>query len=351
MSTYYTNGEGKTELTQKVLDLIRNSKRYIKTANFLFQDKMVIDCLKERMEEGIPLFVISNLRDPEESGQKPSEEGGIVVDMHLPNLNELVKLSAHCHFLDELHAKFILIDGSIGIIMSANYTENSLGKNIETGLIIEGEEVKELEYVFDKLYTNADVQKFEYVKEKKHVKRKTVLIPADSFDDLHSRIRLTICSPEDKQSKKSKKTNLSSCKVTTIYESIVSLINEAQEFVIIVSWHFRALNKIPDFVIAVKQAIHRGVKVSLYSNCLGQSTSLNASLEAINELESLGCVSYGDDNNHSKCVVNERGGIIFTANIDGVHGMNTGFEVGCMLNDEQHCDVVNHVLGMINRNK
>lgn len=350
MSTYFINGEGETELTQKVLDLIRNSTRYIKTANFLFQDKMVIDSLKEKMEEGIPLFVISNLRDPEESGQKSSEGGGIVVDMHLPNLNELVKLGAHCHFLDELHAKFILIDGTIGIIMSANYTENSLGKNIETGLIIDGEEVKELEYVFDKLYTNADIQKFEYVQEKKHVKRKTVLIPADSFDDLHSRIRLTICSPEDKNPKKQTKTNLASCKVTTIYESIVSLINEAQGFVIIVSWHFRALNMLPDFVLAVKHAIQRGVKVSLYSNCFGQSTSLNASLEAINELESMGCASYGDDNNHSKCVVTERGGIIFTANIDGVHGMTTGFEVGCMLNDEQHLDVVSHVSSIINRN-
>lgn len=349
MSSYFVNGQGKTDLTSCVMDLINHAHTYIKTGNFLFQDESIIDALQEAMTRGVVLFVISNLRDPEEtSGKKHSsttEE--IVVDMQLPYLNELRHSGAHCHFLDELHAKFIITDGDKSLLMSANYARNSLDRNIETGILLNSDETKDLEYVFDKLYLNADIQNFEYSKDKKKVRRNTALIPEDSFDCIKSRLRLTISSPEIKGRKS--KTNLAQCHVITIYESIVNIINNAKVFVFIVTWHFRCLEQLPDFVNAVKGALERNVKIYLYSNAYGESASLNDSLLAIRQLEDLGCENHGDDNNHSKCVLNEEEGIIFTANIDGIHGMTTGFEVGCMLDKEQFIDVLNHVVSLVNR--
>ena len=350
MSTYYINGEGKTDLTRCVMDLIDGATTYIKTGNFLFQDETVICTLRETMRKGIPLFIISNLRDPEESGGKrKSKPEEINVDMHLPYLDELRKEGAHCHFLDELHAKFIIIDGTKSLLMSANYAPNSLGRNIETGILLGEEETKDLEFVFDKLYMNADIQHFEYRNERKHVRRKTNLIPDGTFDNLNSRLRLTISSPDANGNLS--RTNLAKCRVTSIYESIIGIIEKAEDYVFIVSWHFRALDKLPRFIQAVKSALNRGVKVYLYSNTQGISASLNESLMAIEQLKVLGCESYGDDNNHSKCVLNEQNGIIFTANIDGVHGMTSGFEVGCMLDNDQHMEVVNHVISLIQEQK
>ena len=107
MSTYFINGEGKTDLTSRVMSLINGAKTYIKTGNFLFQDETIINALHDAMSRGVALFVISNLRDPEEtSGKKhsPTTEE-ITVDMHMPYLNDLRRNGAHCHFLDELHTK------------------------------------------------------------------------------------------------------------------------------------------------------------------------------------------------------------------------------------------------------
>lgn len=66
----------------------------------------------------------------------------------------------------------------------------------------------------------------------------------------------------------------------------------------------------------------------------GTPAGLKESREAIKILEKLGCRNFGDDNNHSKCVISESEGIIFTANIDGKHGLKSGFEVGCVLEGE-----------------
>ena len=75
--------------------------------------------------------------------------------------------------------------------------------------------------------------------------------------------------------------------------------------------------------------------MSLYSNTLQENFTQKESLRQIEFLESIGCKSRGDDNNHSKCVISESEGIVFTANIDGIHGMKTGFEVGCVLRGEE----------------
>ena len=73
----------------------------------------------------------------------------------------------------------------------------------------------------------------------------------------------------------------------------------------------------------------------MYSNTGQLNFSHDESLRQIAFLESKGCKSKGDDSNHSKCVISESEGIVFTANIDGIHGMKTGFEVGCALQGEE----------------
>jgi phosphatidylserine/phosphatidylglycerophosphate/cardiolipin synthase-like enzyme len=123
--------------------------------------------------------------------------------------------------------------------------------------------------------------------------------------------------------------------VHSIYDEIIGIINRASEYVYIVTWHFKALNLLPEFTEALKQAIDRGVWVYLYSNTEQPNYSRPESLRQIEYLESIGCKSKGDDNNHSKCVISESEGVVFTANIDGVHGLKTGFEVGCVLQEEE----------------
>lgn len=47
MESYLKNGNGQYDLTMGIIDLIRGAKRYIKAANFLFQDARVISALQK----------------------------------------------------------------------------------------------------------------------------------------------------------------------------------------------------------------------------------------------------------------------------------------------------------------
>ena len=59
-------------------------------------------------------------------------------------------------------------------------------------------------------------------------------------------------------------------------------------------------------------------------------------LKGVSMLRELGCKIYGDADNHAKGIINENEGFIFTANIDGEHGLKQGFEIGYNLNQEEY---------------
>ena len=47
--------------------------------------------------------------------------------------------------------------------------------------------------------------------------------------------------------------------------------------------------------------------------------------------------------NHAKCIITEREGALFTANIDGNKGLLTGFELGCLLTEEQRIQSIKRI--------
>ena len=326
MRRFYANDSSSSELSMMIKSVISNAKDYIKTRNYLFQDEGIIQELIAALERGIAVFIISNISD---------DDIEYNINMHKANLKKLRKAGAHCRGLDDLHAKFIIGDGNNGIVMSANFSPHSVGqKNIETGVKVEGEVLNELEYQYDNHYIKADVQGLSDYSDTTLTLRRYSNINENTFSEEHlkSNLKLTIASHSKSNGPQS---NLKECKCRTLYTSIVDIITRAQSTLDIVTWHFKCIDNLPEFTSAVKDAISRGVRVRLYSNTEGGTAKgLKESHEAIKILESFGCKSYGDDNNHSKCVISESEGIIFTANIDGKHGLKSGFEVGCVLEGE-----------------
>lgn len=333
MSKYLINDKNHHELTQYIIETIRGAKEYIKTGNFLFQDYTIINELQDALRRGIAVFILTNISELERDASR--NVGGESINMHLTNLKRLHQEGAHCRSLDELHAKFIIADGNKGIMMSANFAPTSLENNLETGLLLDEAELKDLEYTFDILYINSDTYLQESDEKRQSIRAKSP-VHRTAFDDKHitSRLRLTVAQHADTDEDSRRATNLRYCNVHTIYDDIIGIINRAQEYVYIVTWHFKALNLLPEFTDAIKRAIERGVWIYLYSNTKQDNYSQKESLRQIEYLESIGCKSTGDDNNHSKCVITESEGIVFTANIDGIHGMKSGFEVGCILQGE-----------------
>lgn len=334
MEELYYNSRGNAELTNRIFELIRTAKSYIKTGNFFFQDSRLNEALVEASNRGVAIFIISNLRGNEERGRKIykklKDRVSAETDPHIPHLHNLHRKGMHVHLSNDLHAKFLIADGKQGMVMSANYTGNSLYGNPENGVDITGKELDDLEYLFDILFMNQDIRlgedndKYQYTTTSKP-------IAADKFDAIGSNSKLVFTA-------KSQKNNLRLCNYKTLYWAIEDTINSAKTTLYIVSWSYKKLEKLPLIQQAIRSAIRRGVRTTiLYSDKMEH----NKLKETERELEKL----VGKDKfsmycrkfpaNHSKCVLTDSKGVLFTANIDGKNGLLEGFEIGCKLNEKQ----------------
>lgn len=335
-----------SELTDRIYELIGNAKSYIKTGNFFFQDPKLNDALIMAAQRGIAIFVISNLRGGEERGRKKDQEVSSETDPHIPHLHELYRKGIHVHLSNDLHAKFLIADGEAGLIMSANYTPTSLYGNPENGVDIVGAEVKDLEYLFDVLFVNQDIvlsedgDKYRYLMTSKPIEK-------NIFKEIGKNSKLVFTAKSDKN-------NLQYCSYTSIYTTIADIINSAKEYLLMVSWSYKRINDLPLITDAVRAAIKRGVNVTiLYSDKMSQDKliSTERELPKLVGKDNVKACCYKFPANHSKCVLSEIQGVIFTANIDGKDGLLSGFEIGCKLTNEQREQANNKINQILNNGK
>lgn len=341
---YLITGSGVNDLTMAINKAIEGAQHYIKLSSFLMQDYGIVEAIRKKSEEGeAAIFVLSNKKDNESEeyietikADGNNKERQVGFDNHQKFLKELFYSGIHVRLLDDLHAKFIICDGKYSILMSANIAPNSLHKNIETGIEIGDEDTASLEKVFDVMYNHADIVKFQGLLSKDVTVRINNKLRPDILESLGGNLRLTVGSNH--------KTNLSLCHINTIYDSIINIINNAKEYLYLVTWHFKIRDGfLPEFMEALKKARERNVEVLIYTNTDTPTPSVALSKKNLKQFHTWGCKTYGDGLNHSKCVLSESEGIIFTANIDCVSGMNSGFEVGCMLTDEQRLIAKRHI--------
>ena len=347
---YLTTGSAIDDLTKAIQKAIEGAQHYIKISSFLMQDYGIVDAIRKKSEEGkAAIFVLSNKKDKESEeyvesiqadGKNKEHEVGF--DNHQKFLKRLFYSGIHVRLLDDLHAKFIICDGTNGILMSANIAPNSLHKNVETGIELGGEEIANLEKVFDVLYNHADIVKFQGSQSKDVTVRINNKLRPNILENIGGKLRLTIASNHN--------TNLSLSHINTIYDSIIKIINNAKKYLYISTWHFKIKDDtLPEFMEALKKARDRHVEVYIYTNTETPTQSVALSKTNLKQFHAWGCKIYGDGLNHSKCVVSESEGIIFTANIDCVSGMTSGFEVGCMLTDSQRLSAIRHIKLQIDR--
>ena len=332
----YFNGPKSSELTDRIFQLIRGAQKYIKTGNFFFQDKKIQEELLEAAHRGVAIFVLSNLTGNEGFIRTTKDEA----DPHIPHLHELQRHGAHVHLCKELHAKFLISDGEEGLIMSANYTPDSLYGNPENGVDITGKELDDLELIFDTMYLNPDTilkgERDSYVYKDRNNK-----INPNRFDRIGTSSRLRMTASSDT------KTNISGCNNHSIYSTILRIVRESEEDIVLVSWSYNQVRNLPELKKELKDAIKRGVKVSLYYGTKGIGDRKEKTKK--NAIELIGAENEGSilpfTANHAKCINSEKEGLLFTANIDGNKGLLNGFELGCILTETQR----NYSIGRISQ--
>lgn len=325
--------ENNNSLKEEILKLINQSKEVLKICSFIITDTEIFEAiLNKAQSSNVSIFILTQLDQSKLTNQfslldflTEEEIKENPAQTHLKFIKKLFDNGVHVRASVSAHAKFIIADRINGFITSANLTTPSLTFNTESGVYLTQEDSKELDKLFDVIFQMGSSYRQFISSAKKNkifvvqseVKIKKELLP----DSAVSNLRYTYESDTN-----------------NLYEEIVSIINNASEYLYISTYSIVGLDSLKELTQAIKDASGRGVQISLF--CRGMNYR-NDHLTGSQLLSLAGCKIFADLFNHSKGVINEKRGMIFTANIDGFHGLKNGFEVGYVLQEEQRVEFLN----------
>jgi phosphatidylserine/phosphatidylglycerophosphate/cardiolipin synthase-like enzyme len=322
--------ENNVALKNEILKMIKEATSVLKICSFILTDKEIFNAILHKAKETqVAVFLLTQLDSTklenslsladfvteEEIKENPART-------HLKHIKQLYDIGVHVRASHSAHSKFIVADRTIGFITSANLTTPSLTFNTESGAYLDKKSSKELDKLFDVIFLQGTTYK-QFLGSKK--KSKILVVQSEANIDISllpksefSNLRYT-CE------------TLSS----NLLNEIITIINQANEYLYLSTYSITGLNSLEELLQSIKRATKRGVSVFIF--CRGMNYR-NDHLEGVSKLFEIGCEIYADVFNHSKGVINESTGMIFTANIDGNHGLNNGFEVGYILNEIQRIE-------------
>jgi hypothetical protein len=323
----YLTQEGNSSLKSEILRIINDAKSVLKLCSFIITDKEIFNALiKKAKESQIAIFVLTQL------DQSKLKNDGTIADFitedeikekpaqtHIKHIKKLYENGIHVRASLSAHAKFIVSDRNLGFITSANFTTPSLSYNTESGVYLDEVSSNGLDKLFDIIFLQGSAYK-QFLGTRK--KGKILVLQSETKIDSD-----LLPQPTQSNLRYTCESNSNS-----LLKDITRLVNEASEYIYLSAYSIVGLNELSDLIQALKSAIERKVSISVF--CRGMNYRSDH-LAGVSKLLELGCKIYADVYNHSKGIVNEKSGLIFTANIDGNHGLTNGFEVGYLLNEKQ----------------
>lgn len=328
--TIFLNNGTIITLKEVILQMIQEAKSVIKLCSFILtDDEIVAEIIKKSKDPNVSIFFLTQLDkkkltnkltlsyDANDEDVFNTQE----INSHLSNIKLIRDNGVHVRASKDLHAKFIITDRSRGLIMSANFTKNSMILNVESGALLNTIDSQDLDKLFDSIYLNGtSYRSFISVKKgkKMFVSETKSIMSKDQLPVPQSGLRYTY---ENFQN--------------SLLNELINIIDNADDLIFLSTYSIVSLAKIPQIVDAISKARTKGVEISIFCRAMNYR---HDHLEGCRILSNLGCNIFGDFYNHSKGIVSEKKAMIFTANIDGNFGLTNSFEVGFLLDEVQRLD-------------
>lgn len=318
----FVTNEFEQSIKSKLLELIESSTSSIKLCSFIISDPDIYSALMAKLKSSeTAIFILTQLDENKLSASLIAEDLSENFNQkHIDYIGRLYESGAHVRAAKSAHAKFIISDNKDAMIMSANITSPSLNTNPESGLLVDEEEVlSDLIQLFDIIYQyGTEFTKFKTAsKSKQFIISRNITIENEWLSEL-SNNNLKFTWAESNRS---------------LYHTMIEKIKNApiSKPLLISTYSVVGLGNIPELIEAIESYIQKGGTIKLF--CRGMNYRADH-LKNCQVLAELGVDIYGDVYNHSKGIVSSDSGILFTANIDGNHGLISGFEIGLTLNKE-----------------
>lgn len=308
-------------------DLISRAETYIKVCSFIIDNKQIFELLKKQLaEKQLAVFILTavderNIKSDILNEDESAEFSSI---RHFEYIGELVKAGAHVRASSSAHAKYLIKDGNEALIMSANLTGPSLVSNQrnkepndESGIQIDDEtEIKSLERIFDSIFQyGTEFKKFlNLSREIQLIDIKDIEISQRDFPQNDSLLQWTYEKYQH-----------------SIYEKLNESFLNGEKEILLSTYSIVGLQNLNELIENIQSFIQQKKgSVKIFCRAMNHRTD---HVSACSQLSQIGVEIFGDMFNHSKGIsVDNKTGMIFTANIDGHHGLKNGFEIGYSLN-------------------
>jgi len=259
-----------------------------------------------------------------------SMEPGGNKDMLRREVKRFESLTRHGVYVrgaDACHAKFCVVDDRVALVGSANFDPNGLGyrkpgRSGELGLRTEDPvRVDHLKRLFRHIWLHGCG--FE--------------VPPDP-DHYSVRSRKQAKPPLEHPPRSRPVPVWTGFGATGILEEVRSVIDQARSHLALASYSFTGMLDQPDLLISpLLRARERGVEVELFVR------NRAFDLPELRPLVEAGVQVRGDRVNHAKYVLADDGwGSLFSANFDGRHGLTSGVEAGCRLDQHELADLTRY---------
>lgn len=319
----FVTNEFEQSIKYKILDLIESSKLSIKLCSFIVSDPEIYSALMDKLKTSeVAIFILTQLDENKLSTSLLSEDLSVNFNQkHIDYIGRLYENGAHVRAAKSAHAKFIISDNNYALIMSANITPPSLNSNPESAMLIdEKDDIYSIVELYDIIYQyGTEFTKFKNAsKTKQFIVSRDIVVKNEWFNEL-SKNKVKFTWAESNRS---------------LYLTMIDKINNANtdQPLLISTYSVVGLGNIPEFTEALSAFIQKGGTIKLF--CRGMNYRADH-LKNCQILAEIGVQIYGDLLNHSKGIVSSNSGILFTANIDGNHGLINGFEIGLVLNKDK----------------
>lgn len=341
------------QIRQALLHVIRGASRKVLFCSFLFGDDQIVNALveaAERLQGGVYVLTALDKSLQVDTGEVDEELLGLPAqrraerareqqDRHFQNLDRMARAGVWLRSARDCHAKLCVVDDEIAVVTSANATRHAYEENPENGVLVRDPGVaREL----GRLFAHAWLHLVEHesppgaaldLKGLDHRKRNPPsFLPLSGGGDLHP--VGTLHSAEN-----------------SIREATLDLLENARRELVIASYSAVSLR---DHVVgrALQKAMARGVQVLLVLRPRNlhrdQTDTCGFLCEGIPDDR---LVVLGHDHTHAKAIVadGERA-LIWTGNLDGKAGYDSGIEVGVMMKDRVSVAATrNHVVAIARR--
>ena len=308
-------------ILQTMVDMISSAKSCVFLFNWMLQYPAIEKSLASAANRlNGRVHVLTTLETSIHSRYSDDEESM----NNLSRLQELAGNGVYIRLHPEAHAKFLIVDDEL-LVTSANIRDTSLEKNIETGIrVSDSDTVNSFHSFFSFLWLHEANQ---HIRPSKNDPRLGNPWSQEDTPDSPSANANAIWTLDNRR--------------MSLVKAIIDIIKSAKNTLRISTYALsNAESGIGKQVVdELVNASQKGVEITILyhatDKAIGRPPRAHEAVGFLRLMSCKGVSMRGHPDLHAKHVIaDETSGLLFTANLDGNHGLNTGIEVGVRLSKE-----------------